>query len=106
MRPLGLSFTYHSAFCSFSDSLMCRHVYGRPISSSAMEIFQPFGVSDVSSSIMRNLFRAKEALWRRAAGPDSTVGELKLDQRCRSVRSASHRVSPLVDYARGACAYR
>src|ERR1700730_17166429 len=66
MRPLGLSFTYQSAFCSFSDSLMCRHVYGRPISSNAMEIFQPFGVSDVSSSIMRNLLSGQAASWGRA----------------------------------------
>src|SRR6185295_11272185 len=51
IRPLGLSLRYHGSFCSRFESLMCRYSYGRPISSRAMEIFQPFGVSEVNSSI-------------------------------------------------------
>src|ERR1700730_14671964 len=107
MRPLGLSFTYQSAFCSISDSLMCRHVYGRPISSSAMETFHPLGVSDVSISIMRRqpLAGAGSIVARRGRSGFHPEGT-KTRPPVPSVHSASHSVSPVVDYARGTWAYR
>src|SRR5580698_5797226 len=51
MRPLGLSFTYQSDFCSLVAKSMTLTSYGKPISSSAIEIFQPFGVGAVYSVI-------------------------------------------------------
>src|ERR1700716_1561268 len=78
MRPLGLSLTYQSAFCSFSDSLTCRQVYGSAISSSAMEIFQPLGVSDVSSSIMeRQPLQAAASIVTRRGGSAFHLGGTK-----------------------------
>src|SRR5882724_752321 len=107
MRPLGLSFTYQSAFCSFSDSLMCRQVYGSPISSSAMEIFQPLGVSDVSSSIMRRRPLAGTGpIVARRSGSGFHSGGTKTRPPVPAVHSASYRISPAVDYAPDTCAYR
>src|SRR5688500_17988686 len=50
MRPLGLSATYQSCFCSRLVSDIGVTLYGSPSSSSRIATFQPFGVSDVSSS--------------------------------------------------------